>query len=282
MHVAQMDDFGSAPSAIPASATTIYDFGANNGDDIPYYLKKAELVIAVEANPRLCQQIESRFSSAIREGRLKVENCVLVGQGEAAEVPFYLHKRHHVLGQFPQPHESVIDDYTRVLLPSRPVMQILRQYGTPYYIKIDIEGYDEVILRELFQARIRPPYISAESTGIRVLASLIALGEYGAFKLVEGSTVAKKYRDQEISVNGRREHYSFPLHSAGPFGEDIAGDWMNADDLFRLLATQKMGWRDIHATNLVNVDTLSRARKRSYAIRHLRGWLRAKIRSSRG
>ncbi len=39
----------------------IYDFGANNGDDIPYYLKKAELVVAVEANPSLCQKIEERF-----------------------------------------------------------------------------------------------------------------------------------------------------------------------------------------------------------------------------
>jgi hypothetical protein len=29
----------------------IYDLGANNGDDIPYYLLKADTVVAVEANP---------------------------------------------------------------------------------------------------------------------------------------------------------------------------------------------------------------------------------------
>ena len=47
-----------------AMKKVIYDFGANNGVDIPYYLLKADLVIAVEANPKLCAQIQDRFSNA--------------------------------------------------------------------------------------------------------------------------------------------------------------------------------------------------------------------------
>jgi FkbM family methyltransferase len=261
------------------SRKIIYDFGANNGSDIPYYLKKAELVVAVEANPSLCRGIEERFSTAIKEGRLRVENCVLVDDGADQEVYFYLHKRHHVLGQFPQPDESVIGDYNKVLLPSQTVMQILHKHGAPYYIKIDIEGYDEAILRELFRNGVRPPFISAESTSIQVFALLAGMGEYSAFKLVEGATVAKKYRNRMICVNGGREVYSFPPHSAGPFGEDIAGEWMNADDLFNVLAAKKMGWRDIHATNLFQPDPTSRMQKRRYMLRHLRGWLLAKLRS---
>jgi hypothetical protein len=54
----------------------IYDFGSNNSDDIPYYLKKADLVVAVEANPALCNQIRSRFKIEISTGKLVVENCV--------------------------------------------------------------------------------------------------------------------------------------------------------------------------------------------------------------
>ncbi len=53
----------------------IYDLGANTGDDIAYYLKKADKVVAVEANPTLAKQIESKYSAAISEGRLFVENC---------------------------------------------------------------------------------------------------------------------------------------------------------------------------------------------------------------
>jgi FkbM family methyltransferase len=266
-------------SAITSSRKVIYDFGANNGDDIPYYLKKADFVVAVEANPLLCQKMEKRFASAIREGRLQIENCVLIDEGDKREVYFYLHKRHDVLGQFQQPDESVIGDYNKTLLPSQPVMDILNRYGEPYYIKIDIEGYDDVILRRLFEDGVRPPFISAESSSIQVFALLVALGEYTGFKLVEGKTVAKKYKNHRISVKGNPQVYSFPAQSAGPFGEDVAGEWMNADDLFNVLATRKMGWRDIHATNLFQPDPISRIQKRRYMRRHLRGWLSATLRS---
>lgn len=266
---------------LDGSKRVIYDFGANNGSDIPYYLKKADLVVAVEANPSLCREMEERFSAAMQEGRLRIENCVVAADGAGQEVAFYLHKRHHVLGQFPPPDQSVIGDYNKVLLPSQSVMQIVRKHGAPYYIKIDIEGYDEVILRELFQNQVRPPFISAESTSIQVFAILAGMGEYKAFKLVEGATVQKKYGHHMISVNGGLEPYSFPAHSAGPFGEDIAGEWKNADDLFNVLAAKKMGWRDIHATSLFEADPVSRAEKRRFMLRHFRGWLSAKLRSVR-
>lgn len=66
----------------------IYDLGSNNGDDIPYYLKKAELVIAVEANPVLCDVIKKRFASAIASKRLIVENVVLTAGKESGDVFF--------------------------------------------------------------------------------------------------------------------------------------------------------------------------------------------------
>jgi FkbM family methyltransferase len=256
----------------------IYDFGANNGDDVPYYLKKADVVVAIEANPALCRQIEERFPAAIQERRLFVENCVVSGSDHAAEVFFYLHKRHHVLGQLPEPDASVIGDYDKVLLPSQPVAQILKKYGAPYYIKIDIEGFDDVVLEQLFTSRIRPPYISAESQNVRVFALLVGMGGYSAFKLVDGKSVEKKYRDHAIQVNGGRERYSFPRHSAGPFGDDVAGEWMNAEDLFYALAEAKLGWKDIHATNLVRLDSVSQRQKRRQMLRHFRGWMATKHR----
>ena len=266
----------SIPSA--PSPRLIYDIGANNGDDIPYYLKKADLVIAVEANPELCREMRDRFAGEIGARRLQVENCVLAGEGSPSTVDFYLHKRRHVLGQFPPPEPSVFGDYKRVSLPSKSIFELVREYGDPFYIKIDIEHYDEVILRELFHSGVRPPYISAESSSILVFALLAGLGEYTAFKLVEGATVAKRYKRATIHVDGRQETYSFLPHSAGPFGEDIAGDWMNADDLFELLAEKRMGWRDIHATNLVRPDPASRAGQKRLKRRHLGGWLKTKIR----
>ena len=39
----------------------IYDFGACVGDNIPYYLLKSDLVIAIEANPSLVERIKQKF-----------------------------------------------------------------------------------------------------------------------------------------------------------------------------------------------------------------------------
>ena len=97
----------------------ICDFGANNGDDIPYYLKKADVIVAVEANASLCKQIETRFSSEITCGMVFVENLVLSIVGSKTEVEFYVHKAAHVLSQSPKPTEGVIDNFEKLYLPAR-------------------------------------------------------------------------------------------------------------------------------------------------------------------
>jgi len=226
----------------------IYDLGANNGDDIPYYLKKADLVVAVEANPDLCRQIEKRFANEIEQKSVVVENFVVTDGTMSGDVLFYPHKFNHVLSQLPMPND--ITQFEEMLLPSKSVMELISTHGDPYYIKIDIEHYDAAILRALFTRNISPPYISAESHSTEVFALLVALGKYNAFKLVEGTYVAHTYRQHTITTRRGPETYSFPRHSSGPFGDDIPGHWMTADNFFRLLAFVNLGWKDIHATNV--------------------------------
>ncbi|MBS0455538.1 MAG: FkbM family methyltransferase [Proteobacteria bacterium] len=227
----------------------IYDFGSNNGDDIPYYLKKADVVVAVEANPMLCERIRQRFSGEIASGKLHMESCVVTTDDSSDQVYFYIHKFNHVLSQFPAPTDDV-GAFEKILLPSKSVLDIIAAHGEPYYIKIDIEHYDQAILAALFANDIRPPFISAESHSIEVFSLLVSQGNYRAYKLVDGNSVSTRYKDCSIRVNGSTEQYSFPHHSAGPFGEDVAGDWLNAENFFKLLAYEKLGWKDIHATNI--------------------------------
>lgn len=226
----------------------IYDVGANNGDDIPYYLKKAHRVVAVEANPQLCEHLRQRFKDAVRDGRLIVEHCALTGEMTAAPVPFYVHLTDHVRSQLASPRAKSLGEYREVLVPSRSILSLIEEHGSPYYIKIDIEGQDVQVLRQLFSAGVKPPFISAESHSIDVLAALIALGGYDAFKIVVGSTVAQEFRNHSISTRSGVERYHFPPHSAGPFGDDIPGDWMPGDLFFKQLAIIGLGWKDIHAT----------------------------------
>lgn len=233
----------------------IYDFGANNGDDLPYYLQKAEKVVAVEANPLLAQQIRARFADAIAAGRLTVEGCALTVEATTDAVPFYVHKTNHVLSQFPEPAASKLQQFDRISVPAQNVVELIRRHGDPYYVKVDIEHYDQAILRALFQNGIRPPYISAESHSVEVFALLVALGDYKAFKLVDGRSVPRRYRNATIQTLGGTAQYDFPEHSAGPFGVDVAGPWMTADNFFRVLGFAGLGWRDVHASRVDQADS---------------------------
>ena len=228
----------------------IFDFGANNGDDIPYYLLKAERVVAVEANPVLADQIRVRFAEAIEAGRLVVESCALTVAATAEVVPFYVHRTNHVLSQFPEPQPSVRGQFDCISVPAVNVIELMRRYGDPYYVKIDIEHYDQAILKALFRNEIFPPYISAESHSIDVFALMVAMGDYSAFKLVDGRAVPGRYRNALIKTPSGEARYSFPEHSAGPFGEDIAGPWMTRNNFFRVLAFAGLGWKDVHASRV--------------------------------
>jgi len=252
----------------------IYDFGANNGDDIPYYLLKSDLVVAVEANPVLAQEISRRFAEPLAAGKLILKACVLSANEAAAGAPFFIHKSNHVLSQFPRPGPEQMGQFEEVRLPSQNVVELIRQCGEPYYIKVDIEHYDAPILRALFDAEVRPSFISAESHSIEVFALLVALGGYESFNLVEGATVATTYQNHQIKGIAGVEMYSFPHHSAGPFGTDIVGPWMTADNFFRRLALEGLGWKDVHATREIPADPTAHVRIRD----PLLGWLRKKNR----
>jgi hypothetical protein len=210
--------------------------------------KKGDLTVAVEANPRLAELIRNRFEREIVRKKLVVLNGVLTVGHDTEPVDFYIHKEQHVLSRFPRPADSEIDHFTRVVLPSLNVVEIIQKYGKPHYVKIDLEGYDHIILKEILSNSIRPTFISSESHSIEIFAVLRFLGKYKSFKLVDGSTVETKYKDCLISTVHGSESYSFPHHSAGPFGDDIEGPWRAPTGFFRHLVHENVGWKDIHAT----------------------------------
>ncbi len=220
-----------------------------SGVNSAYYLLKADKVVGVEANPELCAEAEERFSREIADGRLVVLNCAL-STGDAGPVDFYIHKHHHVLSQLGAPDEAVAADFRRIEVESRHPADIVREHGQPRYIKVDLEGFDVQVLRALFAAGIHPPEISAESHLIDVFACLVEAG-YKAFNLVEGWSVQRIYSDARIETLSGPRQFGFRAHSAGPFGEDLLGDWQDADTFFETLAAVGLGWKDIHASDLI-------------------------------
>ena len=55
----------------------VFDLGMHNGDDTAYYLSRGFDVVALDANPKLCEQAQTRFQTAIDEGRLRIFNAAI-------------------------------------------------------------------------------------------------------------------------------------------------------------------------------------------------------------
>jgi FkbM family methyltransferase len=228
----------------------IYDLGMNNGDDVEYYLLKGAQVVGVEANKALCNQVRERFADAISGGSLTVLNVALSESESTEPITFWIHKQYHVLSQLPRPAEATIDQFEPVRVSCRTPASIVREFGEPLYIKIDVEHFDLPVLRNLFAAGIFPPEISAESHSVGVFACLVENG-YESFSLVEGRTIPKLYGRAAVQTPDGPKPFAFKEHSAGPFGQDIVTRWEDADTFFMTLAGAGLGWRDIHASKVI-------------------------------
>ena len=228
----------------------IYDVGANIGDNLPYYLLKADKVVAIEANPVLADHMRARFRKEMEAGRVIVEAVVVTSEDEQDHVPFYVNRDISTLSQRGEPSTEEARWFDRLDLPCRRLVDIIAEHGDPHYVKVDVEGCDHQLLDDLFNEGIFPPYLSAESQVIEVFATLVANGRYPSFKIVDGARVEHVYENHRIETAHGPLVYSFPPHSAGPFGNDVSGQWQTPATFLHTLARHGLGWKDIHVSRL--------------------------------
>lgn len=242
---------GAAPTVIE---DLIVDIGMNNGDDTAYYLSQNYRVVAVEANPILAEKARQRFAAEIERGQLVLLNQAI--DEEPGLATLWVNDEND--------HWSSLDrsiggrDGTRhhpVEVECVPFRTLVRQYGMPWYLKIDIEFSDIHVLRDL-RPELTPQYLSVEAHKLEYLDLLTALG-YADFKMVD-----QRRHGHNPKMAGK---YVFLGGSSGPFGEDTDGDWESVDAvrgrLQHLIETwdvtppEQRTWYDIHARKPVAVET---------------------------
>lgn len=78
---------------------------------------------------------------------------------------------------------------------------------------------------------------------------LLKCPKYSAYKLLDGRNVGSAYGNSVIVDRlGNEKRYSFPNHSAGPFGNDIDEDWLDKSSALKKVLSSRLGWRDLHAS----------------------------------
>jgi FkbM family methyltransferase len=159
----------------------IYDVGMNNGDDTAYYLARGFRVVAVEADPTLAEAAHRRFAAEIAAGRLKVLNLA-VGP-EDATAQFWVCPQNSVWNSFDRQYAARCGlPHHAIDVPVRRFAGVMKEHGVPYYLKIDIEGYDHYCLTAIDPAEA-PRFVSFEITNIKDLGTLESRG-YNAFKCI--------------------------------------------------------------------------------------------------
>lgn len=228
----------------------IMDLGMNNGDDTAYYFARGYSVVSVEANPTLCQRARERFSDPAGYERVKILNAAVSDKDEV--LSFFVNTIND--------HWSSLDAawasrdghaLQEISIQGICIPTLFSRYATPLYLKVDVEGADEMVLEQLKLVPCLPRYVSVEDCrlGYQYLERLAALG-YRRFQIVDQSEVPMMV-DPELS-------WKFNPGSSGPFGPALPGNWLEFDEIVELYGrvvrsregvrqAPRTQWWDIHA-----------------------------------
>ncbi len=238
----------------------IYDVGLHKGEDTDFYLKKGFDVVALEANPELIAQCKMRFRDAIAQNRVRIIEGAIAPPSVGDTVSFYKISQKSdwgtINGDWADRNAKLGFDSEKIVLPRIDMGEVYRSYGIPFYLKIDVEGVDKLVLENLKQFADRPRYLSIESEKVDFDALRADLGllrelGYTKFKPVQqaatpGTSIKTK------TLDGPGLDYVFGPHASGPFGEDIPQAWLSLDETLRAYETIFRRYRRFGDKSLFN------------------------------
>ena len=213
----------------------IIDVGMHLGHDTRFYLAKGFKVAAVEANPDLVERAESTFAREIADGRLQIFGVAIAEQRGIAPLAVAEQSGLSSLSRAEvERAEKHGMRFHYVDVPAVPFEEILKEVGIPYYLKVDIEGFDRLCVQALRNFDERPAYVSMESSikspELRLgfdaifdeLAELWTLG-YRRFKYVNQMRVHQL--PDPPSEGWRFAQPVASVDASGPFGKETPGIW---------------------------------------------------------
>lgn len=247
----------------PVSPETrlIYDVGMHLGQDTEFYLAKGFRVVAIEANPKLVARAHKKFEKQVDEGQLTIVSAGIVRSESSEQLVFYIHPKMSEWSSFDKVLASRGGVQCQELkVPVKTLASIIATYGQPFYVKIDIEGHDRIALESMLEGDLLPEYVSIENGNAGMLNMLIQAG-YDSFKYVSQRHVVLT-RMTPPAQHGRFIKHVFSMGSSGPFGEETAGPWLEADKVRAIISRyfdpdgdqktkdhqlNQLDWFDLHA-----------------------------------
>jgi len=261
----------------------IIDIGMHKCEDTDFYLHMGYRVIAIDANIDLVNQAKSKYSRNIENGSLVVLNYAMSGE-DFGKIDFNVSDQTLWSSIKPEVSTRLGHQSRKVVVETRTLGSIVREFGVPYYCKIDAAGNEDVCLSTLTDPATLPEYISVESECIgegqelteqEALVTLNRLFELGYrhFKLVDQATLSvlklkKKFYYNDASLWNKLTRrlnrifviihqtrylgnfkYKFRPSASGPFGVDLDGKWIDFDSARQLMIRHR---RDYFNRSMAN------------------------------
>lgn len=247
---------------------TIFDFGMYDASDTLYYLEAGFRVVAVEANPSLLERARSALAPYIASEQLHLiggaisndhtdVELTVCGEDSGSSSIYAV----RVNGRNP------VGTYT---VPGITTLDLIEQFGTPYYLKIDLEGADRLAVLSL-SARTKPEYLSFEANeDTEELVEHAATIGFTKFKLIHQCSFREISNQNNLADRAARKlvrllGFAEPqyvrrggrlfkvAHSSGPAPWCSDGAWCSRDAIlarWRRAKSAPMGnaWYDLQAS----------------------------------
>lgn len=110
------------------------------------------------------------------------------------------------------------------------VDDLLRDFGVPYYLKIDIEGYDRYAVLSLANwEKDLPRFVSVEATVADFCELMVPLG-YQGFKLINQWYIGQIPPHQPPLEGQFTDMKILPGRHSGQFGDETYGPWLSPEE----------------------------------------------------
>lgn len=234
----------------------IIDIGMNDGKDTEYYAKRGFKVVSFEANPALVEAARLKFQD--RHPRVDIRNLAI--SDDQGELTFYVNKFNSAWSSLDEVLGARREGAEEIKVASCNLVDELGEFSERiHYVKIDIEGFDHIALRQVLKLPHLPKYVSVENGSEEMLRDLRNAG-YAGFKFSNQRYVSAQ-SVSETSPHGKIVEHNFLISSSGVFGEDLVGRWLTFDEAIAVneglsyarkkapnnLWADSVGWFDLHA-----------------------------------
>ena len=128
----------------------LFDIGANRGLYTDANIDKYDTCILIEANPTLCEFLEDKYKT---NSKIQVEHCIV---SSTPVDTFYISNADTISTADVDwiKNSRFTKNYNwRPIqgMPTYSIDDLVQKYGTPSFLKIDVEGYEYNVIKSITQ-----------------------------------------------------------------------------------------------------------------------------------